>query len=112
MTVVKSTLYSDIINKNDLNTFNDDLIKCSCLCNNAYIDKDKVIGDPTEGCLLTYAKNNGYDTKDIKSNKVLYEQAFDSIRKRMSVVIKEKKEYLLYCKGAQMCIRDSTQSFS
>ncbi len=100
MTVVKSTLYSDIINKNDENIFNDDLIKCSLICNNAYIDKDKVIGDPTEGCLLTYAKNNGYDIKDIKSNKVLYEQAFDSIRKRMSVVIKDKKEYLLYCKGA------------
>ena len=100
MTVVKSTLYSDIINKNDENTFNDDLIKCSCLCNNAYIDKDKVIGDPTEGCLLTYAKNNGYDIKDIKSNEVLYEQAFDSVRKRMSAVIKDKKEYLLYCKGA------------
>ena len=100
MTVVKSTLYSDIINKNDLNTFNDDLIKCACLCNNAYIDKYKVIGDPTEGCLLTYAKNNGYDIKDIKSNKVLYEQAFDSIRKRMSAVIKDKKGYLVYCKGA------------
>ena len=100
MTVVKSTLYSDIINKNDENTFSDDLIKCSLICNNAYIDKDKVIGDPTEGCLLTYAKNNGYDIKDIKSNKVLYEQAFDSIRKRMSAVIKDKKEYLLYCKGA------------
>ena len=100
MTVVKSTLYSDIINKNDENTFSDDLIKCACLCNNAYIDKDKVIGDPTEGCLLTYAKNNGYDIKDIKSNEVLYEQAFDSIRKRMSVVIKDKKGYLIYCKGA------------
>ena len=100
MTVVKSTLYSDIINKNDENTFSDDLIKCACLCNNAYIDKDKVIGDPTEGCLLTYAKNNGYDIKDIKSNKVLYEQAFDSVRKRMSAVIKDKKGYLVYCKGA------------
>ena len=100
MTVVKSTLYSDIINKNEENTFSDDLIKCSCLCNNAYIDKDKVIGDPTEGCLLIYAKNNGYDIKDIKSNKVLYEQAFDSVRKRMSVVIKDKKGYLIYSKGA------------
>ena len=100
MTVVKSTLYSDIINKNDENTFNDDLIKCACLCNNAYIDKDKVIGDPTEGCLLTYAKNNGYDIKDIKSNEVLYVQAFDSVRKRMSAVIKDKKGYLVYCKGA------------
>ena len=100
MTVVKSTLYSDIINKNDENTFNDDLIKCACLCNNAYIDKDKVIGDPTEGCLLTYVKNNGYDIKDIKSNEVLYVQAFDSVRKRMSAVIKDEKGYLVYCKGA------------
>lgn len=100
MTVVKSTLYSDIINKNDENTFSDDLIKCACLCNNAYIDKDKVIGDPTEGCLLTYAKNNGYDIKDIKSNEVLYEQAFDSVRKRMSAVVKDKKGFLVYCKGA------------
>ena len=100
MTVVKSTLYSDIINKNDENTFSDDLIKCACLCNNAYIDKDKVIGDPTEGCLLTYAKNNGYDVNNIKENKVLFTEAFDSVRKRMSAVIKDKKGYLVYCKGA------------
>ena len=100
MTVVKSTLYSDIINKNDENTFNDELIKCSCLCNNAYLDKDKVIGDPTEGCLLSYAKELGYDVKNIKSNKVLFQEPFDSIRKRMSVVVKDTKEYLLYSKGA------------
>lgn len=100
MTVVKSTLYSDIINKNDENTFSDDLIKCACLCNNAYIDKDKVIGDPTEVCLLTYAKNNGYDVNNIKENKVLFTEAFDSVRKRMSAVIKDKKGYLVYCKGA------------
>lgn len=100
MTVVKSTLYSDIINKNDENTFSDDLIKCACLCNNAYIDKDKVIGDPTEGCLLTYAKNNGYDVNNIKENKVLFTEAFDSVRKRMSAVIKDKKGFLVYCKGA------------
>ena len=100
MTVVKSTLYSDIINKNDENTFNDELIKCSCLCNNAYLDKDKVIGDPTEGCLLSYAIELGYDVKNIKSNKVLFQEPFDSIRKRMSVVVKDTKEYLLYSKGA------------
>lgn len=45
-------------------------------------------------------KNNGYDIKDIKRNKVLYEQAFDSVRKRMSAIIKDKKGYLVYCKGA------------
>ena len=100
MTVVKSTLYEDIIKENNNNTFNDDLIKCSCLCNNAYLDNDKVIGDPTEGCLLTYAKKLGYDIKKIKENKVLYQEPFDSIRKRMSIVVKDKKDYLLYSKGA------------
>ena len=100
MTVVKSILYKDIINESNDNTFNDALIKCSCLCNNAYFDNDKVIGDPTEGCLLTYAKKLDYDIKKIKENKVLYQEPFDSIRKRMSVVVKEKKDYLLYSKGA------------
>lgn len=100
MTVTKSALYSDIVNKSTTNNYNDDMINCACLCNNAYLDKDKVIGDPTEGCLLSYAKDNGYDVKKIKSNKVLFQEPFDSIRKRMSVVVKDKKGYLLYSKGA------------
>lgn len=100
MTVTKCVLYSDIINKSKDNNYSDELINCACLCNNAYLDKDKVIGDPTEGCLLSYAKELGYDIKKIKSNKVLYQEPFDSIRKRMSVVIKDKKDYLLYSKGA------------
>ena len=100
MTVTKCVLYSDIINKSKDNNYSDELINCACLCNNAYLDKDKVIGDPTEGCLLSYAKELGYDIKKIKSNKVLFQEPFDSIRKRMSVVIKDKKGYLLYSKGA------------
>ena len=100
MTVTKCVLYSDIINKSKDNNYSDELINCACLCNNAYLDKDKVIGDPTEGCLLSYAKELGYDIKKIKSNKVLYQEPFDSIRKRMSVVVKDKKGYLLYSKGA------------
>ena len=100
MTVTKCVLYSDISNKSKDNNYSDELIKCSCLCNNAYLDKDKVIGDPTEGCLLSYAQELGYDIKKIKSNKVLFQEPFDSIRKRMSVVIKDKKGYLLYSKGA------------
>ena len=100
MTVTKCVLYSDIINKSKDNNYSDELINCACLCNNAYLDKDKVIGDPTEGCLLSYAKELGYDIKKIKSNKVLFQEPFDSIRKRMSVVVKDKKGYLLYSKGA------------
>ena len=100
MTVTKSVLYTDIINKSTVNNYNDEMIYCACLCNNAYLDKDKVIGDPTEGCLLSYAIDKGYDIKKIKDNKVLFQEPFDSIRKRMSVVVKDKKDYLLYSKGA------------
>ncbi len=100
MTVNKSVLYSDIINKSTDNNYSDEMIYCACLCNNAYLDKDKVIGDPTEGCLLSYAKELGYDIKKIKENKVLFQEPFDSIRKRMSVVVKDKKDYTLYSKGA------------
>ncbi len=100
MTVTTSALYSDIFNKNTVNNYSDDLINCACLCNNAYFDKEKVIGDPTEGCLLTYAKDNGYDVINIKNNKLLYVEPFDSIRKRMSVVVKDKEDYILYSKGA------------
>ena len=100
MTVTRSVLYTDIINKSTDNNYSDELINCACLCNNAYLDKDKVIGDPTEGCLLSYAIDKGYDIKKIKDNKVLFQEPFDSIRKRMSVVVKDKKDYLLYSKGA------------
>ena len=100
MTVTNSVLYSDIVNETNVNNHSDELIKCSCLCNNAYLDKDKIMGDPTEGCLLSYAEELGYDIKSIKSNKVLYEQPFDSIRKRMSVVIKDTDNYIVYSKGA------------
>ncbi len=100
MTVVRSALYGDVINKSIDNNYSDDLINCAVICNNAYLDKDKVIGDPTEGCLLNYTIENGYDIQKIKSNKVLFQEPFDSIRKRMSVVVKDRKDYLLYSKGA------------
>ena len=100
MTVVRSALYGDVINKSTDNNYSDDLINCAVICNNAYLDKDKVIGDPTEGCLLNYTIENGYDIQKIKSNKVLFQEPFDSIRKRMSVVVKDRKDYLLYSKGA------------
>ena len=101
MTVNKSFLYSDIINQVDHDNISNDLVYASVLCNHAYIDKDKVLGDPTEGALLSYAKRNKYDIEKIKQdNKILLEQPFDSIRKRMSVVIKNNSDYLLYSKGA------------
>ncbi len=101
MTVTKSFLYQDIINNIDNNNISLPLINASIICNNAFIDNDKVLGDPTEGALLNYALLKGYDVSKIKEdNEILFSQPFDSVRKRMSVVIENEKSYLLYSKGA------------
>ena len=86
--------------------------KISVLCNNAKIMQTKgqndeitysIMGDPTEGSLLTLVSKFGFTTDDFtKTNEKKYELAFDSRRKRMSVIYKENKtgDYYLYVKGA------------
>ena len=104
MTVTSSFLYEDIINGKGNNNISSDLIYGSVICNHAYFEKTKVLGDPTEGALLIYAMKKGYDVKKIKQNyKILKEQPFDSVRKRMSVVVINdfgNSDYVLYSKGA------------
>ena len=104
MTVTKSFLYEDIINSKDNNSISSDLIYASVICNHASLDGTKVLGDPTEGALLTYALDKNYDVKKIKmAHKILKEQPFDSIRKRMSVIVANdlgNPDYILYSKGA------------
>lgn len=46
--------------------------------------------------------NNG--TKELEEYEVLAEFPFDSTRKRMSLVVKYKGEYILMCKGADSII--------
>lgn len=77
------------------------------LCNNArvvIIDSQwKVLGDPTEGALITLAEKAGVSIDGMyKKYSKLYELPFDSVRKRMSVVVQdeETKEITAYVKGA------------
>jgi len=86
--------------------------KISVLCNNSKIIQTNghndditysVMGDPTEGSLLTLVSKLGFKPEDFtKINEKKYEIAFDSRRKRMSVVYKELKtdDYYIYTKGA------------
>lgn len=71
-------------------------LKIGALCNNASLAEEgntwKIIGDPTEGALLTAAAKKGINPKD----EILDEMPFDSERKRMSVLTKEG----LFVKGA------------
>lgn len=82
-----------------------ELIYCSALCNNATRDADdpKIIyGDPTEAALLNFALQFGIENEEFEdSHERLFEQPFDSERKRMSVINKMNDDaYYVYTKGA------------
>lgn len=68
----------------------DKLLKIGLLCNNSRLvegEKCEVIGDPTEGCLITVARKAGLNDEDIiRDNERSFELVFDSERKMMSTV--------------------------
>jgi len=77
------------------------------LCNNAKLtiqeDAYKMLGDPTEGSLITMVKKIGFSESEFSDMyQKVYELAFDSIRKKMSVIEKEKStgDYYMFTKGA------------
>lgn len=82
-----------------------DLIYSGLLCNDATFDKknnDMIIGDPTEGALLLlgrdYFKINQEELE--YKYKRLFEEPFDSDRKRMTTVHNIDGEIKAYVKGA------------
>lgn len=77
------------------------LLKAAVLCNNAYIDGETDIGDPTETALLYFARK--YELKSATLNdryRRTSETPFDSSRKMMSVVNAFDGEEVLFVKGA------------
>lgn len=100
MTVVK--LFNKELKTLDKLTKEDkDLIKYFAICCDAYIDnvdgKEIRIGDPTELALLDL--NNKYGSS-IKKYKRVLDLPFDSDRKLMTTVIKDKDKYIAITKGA------------
>ncbi|MDI6798972.1 MAG: calcium-transporting P-type ATPase, PMR1-type [Candidatus Aenigmarchaeota archaeon] len=76
------------------------LLKIGFLCNNAKLEKEDgwhIIGDPTEGALIVLAEKAGAHA--FKESRIA-ELPFDSKRKRMSTVYREKNEKIAYVKGA------------
>lgn len=69
-------------------------------CNRAEIahekGRDVLIGDPTEGALLSLGLKCGFK----KKKEILREIPFDSDRKRMSAVVEEDKQMMVLTKGA------------
>ncbi|WP_304124479.1 cation-translocating P-type ATPase [Methanosphaera cuniculi] len=69
----------------------------SALCNNARIDGDKKIGDPTDIAALEFAyENNFKNTNTTRLNEI----PLDSIRKRMATINKINDDEYILIKGA------------
>lgn len=77
----------------------------SVLCNGAQLIKDdgsyKIVGDPTEGALLTAAAKFGI-RKEEKEKEFLFvdEIPFDSERKKMTVIRRAQNKLVAFVKGA------------
>ena len=80
------------------------LLECAFICNNAKLEKNsadyRVIGDPTEGALVCLAEKAGIRGTHLR----LHLNPFESIRKRMSVIVKrnQREEPMVYVKGAPL----------
>ncbi|MDI1436690.1 cation-translocating P-type ATPase [Polyangium sorediatum] len=69
----------------------------AALCNNAHLEQDKetkkwrIVGDPTEGALLALAAKGNLARESVApSHQFLHELPFDSDRKRMTVITRDK----------------------
>jgi len=84
-----------------------DFFRAITFCNNSKVIPPeegkgwRVLGDPTEGCLLVVAEKGRFDlTRELIEHPKIYELPFDSVRKRMSVIHVEGDGQRAYVKGA------------
>lgn len=85
------------------------LLRIGYLCNDAKLNKKEnkysVLGDPTEGSLIVLGKKAGLDKKSLSKFKKIGDLPFDSDRKLMTVIYKDKKTEA-YVKGAPDLLLD------
>lgn len=78
-----------------------ELLTGMALCNNAILQDDEILGEPTEKALIEFAKEHGLDKNDLEMKYVrINELPFDSIRKRMTTLHQHGSTYYAYTKGA------------
>ena len=87
--------YPDLIN----------VLNISVLCNGSQLveDKDvfKIVGDPTEGAILTAAAKAGIWKKDKERDLPFVDEIpFDSQRKKMTIIRHDKQKTIAFVKGA------------
>jgi Ca2+-transporting ATPase len=81
------------------------LLLCSVLCNGAQLVHGSngygIIGDPTEGALLTMAAKAGIKKNDLEIEYPFYEEIpFDSDRKQMTILRRKGSQHIAFVKGA------------
>jgi Ca2+-transporting ATPase len=92
-------------------------LRCGLLCNNARLSQDEktkkwsVLGDPTEGCLITSAWKAGMEREaTFKKYERKDELPFDSARKRMTTINIVNGKKIAYIKGATESLLDLSKS--
>ena len=89
------------------------LLKTALICNHAKVQKNgsdwEAIGEPTEAALVVAAYKAGLHTED--TQKIINEFSFNSIRKRMSVLVQDKDSLVAYVKGAPEIILERSSSY-
>lgn len=110
----KSSLKALSANNKELHDSLELLSYCATLCNNARLVQEKklwkVLGDPTEGGLLTASEKMGFElTKLERQWKREREIPFDSERKMISVICSNKYQKKIYAftKGAPDQVLDN-----
>ncbi|HYF27890.1 MAG TPA: cation-transporting P-type ATPase [Baekduia sp.] len=91
----------------------EELARAVALCNDAALEDDgghwTVIGDPTEGALLTFARKAGVDpAAEVRRHPRRGELPFGSDRKRMSTLHVTPKGLVAYVKGAPAVVLPRT----
>lgn len=100
------TLTQNKMNVVDIFTFNknqDRLFQAMYLCNDAILNDNENIGDPTEIALKEYAIKNNYQNLEKEYPRVK-ELPFESKRKMMSTMHQHQLEKIVFTKGALDCV--------
>ena len=80
---------------------NQELINCMLLCNDASLENDTYLGDPTETALIRFCEKFNISKNKLNTNyKRIKELPFDSNRKLMSTINKVDNTFVQYTKGA------------
>lgn len=102
MTVRECYLDGKIVSAKELDMDRHRMFLEGCtLCNDAVLDQESRIGDPTELALLDLGAGYSMFRKELEQEKPrIDENAFDSARKRMTTIHRSGKTRIAYTKGA------------